>query len=80
MKRETTKSETRKRETEQPEESSWQCFKCGKTLKTGKVVVSYMGNDFPVDLLKCPKCGLVLVTEQLALGQMNEVEQVLEDK
>jgi hypothetical protein len=35
---------------------------------------------FPVDLPKCPKCGQVLITEDLALGKMAEVEKLLEDK
>jgi hypothetical protein len=45
-----------------------------------KVGVSYMGNSFPVDLLRCPGCGLVLIPEDLALGKMAEVEKLLEDK
>jgi len=45
-----------------------------------KVTVSYLGASFPVDLLKCKKCGLVLITEDLALGKMLEVEKTLEDK
>lgn len=62
------------------EEKLWQCGKCGGPMKPGKVIVKYLSNDFPVELLKCGKCGLVLVTEELALGKMAEVEQVLEDK
>jgi hypothetical protein len=46
----------------------------------GKVTASYLGSEFPVDLLKCPKCGFVFVSEDLALGKMAEVEQTLEDK
>jgi hypothetical protein len=42
--------------------------------------VAYLGNAFPVDLLKCSKCGLVLIPEDLALGKMVEVEKQLEDK
>jgi hypothetical protein len=49
-------------------------------MEPGKVTVSYMGSGFPVELLKCKKCGLVLITEELALGKMLEVEKVLEDK
>jgi hypothetical protein len=46
----------------------------------GKVTVAYLGSAYPVDLLKCPKCGLALVPEELALGKMLEVEKALEDK
>jgi hypothetical protein len=49
-------------------------------LQPGKVDISYLGNSFPVELLKCPNCGLVLIPEELALGKMAEVEKALEDK
>ncbi|HHW45173.1 hypothetical protein GFC01_00510 [Desulfofundulus thermobenzoicus] len=61
-------------------ENVYECLKCGVPLEPGKVTVSYMGSSFPVELLKCKKCGQVLVTEELALGRMLEVEKVLEDK
>lgn len=43
-------------------------------------MVAYLNNAYPVDLLSCPHCGLVLVPEDLALGKMVEVERALEDK
>jgi ribosomal protein S27AE len=64
----------------QPEKTLWKCGKCGGELKRGLVKASYLGNDFEVEELKCSKCGLVLITEDLALGKMFEVEQNLEDK
>jgi hypothetical protein len=60
--------------------SAWVCAQCGVPLVVGKVTVTYLDNAYPVDLLKCPKCGLVLVPEDLALGKMLEVEKALEDK
>ncbi|WP_427854598.1 DVU_1557 family redox protein [Desulfotomaculum copahuensis] len=58
----------------------FECFKCGLPMEPGKVTVSYLGSSFPVELLKCRQCGLVLITEELALGKMLEVEKTLEDK
>jgi hypothetical protein len=58
----------------------WVCVDCGQPLEPGKVDISYLGNSFPVDLLKCPNCELVLIPEELALGKMAEVEKALEDK
>ncbi len=58
----------------------WVCADCNIPLLLSKVDVSYLGNSFPVDLLKCPNCGLVLIPEELALGKMAEVEKALEDK
>jgi hypothetical protein len=39
-----------------------------------------MGNRITADLPKCPVCGFVMISEELALGKMAEVEQILEDK
>jgi len=58
----------------------WQCFKCRIPMAKGKVTITYLGSEFPVDLLKCPQCGLVFVPQELALGKMLEVEKALEDK
>lgn len=61
-------------------QTEWMCANCNVPLATGKVDVAYLDNAFPVDLLKCPNCGLVLIPEDLALGKMVEVEKQLEDK
>lgn len=39
-----------------------------------------MGTTLTIDLLKCPRCGTAMVTEEVATGRMAEAEQVLEDK
>ncbi|SDH36686.1 DVU_1557 family redox protein [Desulfosporosinus hippei] len=64
----------------QTSKTPWKCGKCGGELQRGAVKASYLGNDFVVEELKCLSCGLVLITEDLALGKMFEVEQSLEDK
>ncbi|HWR30016.1 MAG TPA: hypothetical protein VN631_09285 [Negativicutes bacterium] len=56
------------------------CQKCKVPLESGKVTVQYMESAFPVELPRCPKCGLVYVPETLATGKMMEVEKALEDK
>ncbi len=56
------------------------CAKCKRPMVLAKVTVSYLGNEFPYDLPKCPGCGKVHVSETLATGKMLEVEQLLEDK
>ncbi|MEN6299425.1 MAG: DVU_1557 family redox protein [Anaerolineaceae bacterium] len=58
----------------------WMCANCGKPLKSNKVEITYLGNTFPIELLTCPDCGLVLIPEELALGKIAEVEKTLEDK
>jgi hypothetical protein len=56
------------------------CGKCKIALAPGKVTVTYLGATFPIELFKCPGCGLVHVPESLAIGKMAQVEQALEDK
>ncbi|MFM8319570.1 MAG: DVU_1557 family redox protein [Chloroflexota bacterium] len=62
------------------DQEAWDCARCGVPLQLSKVSVAYLGNAFPVDLLKCPSCGMVYVSEALAMGKMLEVEKMLEDK
>lgn len=63
-----------------PEDLQWMCEKCGQRLVVGQVTVEYLGNRFTIDLPKCPECGFVHISEELATGKMAEVEQILEDK
>jgi hypothetical protein len=56
------------------------CGQCDLPLSLGKVAISYLGNSFEVELLRCPGCGLSFVPEELALGKMLKVEQALEEK
>ncbi|MGE5628299.1 MAG: DVU_1557 family redox protein [Solirubrobacterales bacterium] len=60
--------------------NKWKCAKCGEELTLGKVNLTYLNGNFEVELLKCEKCGMVLITEELATGKMLEVEKSLEDK
>jgi hypothetical protein len=63
-----------------PSGASWWCSKCEVALAEGKVNVAYLGSMFPVDLLRCPRCGQTFIPEELALVTMAEVEKLLEDK
>ena len=65
-----------------PEDMDWICRSCGqeKRLESGMVELHYQGNVFKVELPVCPACGAVLISEDLALGRMLEVEKLLEDK
>jgi len=64
----------------QPQDVEWKCARCNQKLVVGQTRVEYLGNRFTTELAKCPRCGFVLVSEELALGKMAEVEQMLEDK
>ena len=62
------------------EKTTWQCAGCNLALQPAKVNVSYLNSVFNVELMACPGCGFILVPEDLAVGKMLEVEQLLEDK
>ncbi|MDA8336700.1 MAG: hypothetical protein M0Z41_17210 [Peptococcaceae bacterium] len=63
-----------------PAGEGWQCFKCRVPLAAGRVTITYLDSDFPVELPRCPKCGQVFIPQDLAMGKMLEVEKALEDK
>lgn len=56
------------------------CSKCNVNLVIGPVSLEYLGNGFPVELPKCPKCEMVFIPEELALGKILHVEKSLENK
>ena len=39
----------------------WICANCDLPLEASKIMVSYLGNAYLVDLLRCPKCGMDLI-------------------
>lgn len=63
-----------------PADLEWKCLKCREPLVVGPTTVEYLGNRFTAEMARCPKCGFVHVSEDLAMGRMAEVEQILEDK
>jgi hypothetical protein len=58
----------------------WLCAACGIALERGKVEIAYLGSAFPVELQRCPCCGIVYIPEELVLTRMAEAEKILEDK
>lgn len=56
------------------------CCKCDRAFEKAKVTARYLGGEFPIEMWRCPQCGVVFVPESLALGKMLQVEQALEDK
>ena len=60
--------------------AGWRCAGCDEELVSLPVELEYLGSQFNVALPSCPKCHFVLIPENLALGKMHQVEQLLEDK
>ena len=60
--------------------SEWICNRCRVPLEVKKVRLQYLRTIFALDLPACPRCGMILIDEELATGKMAEAEQALEDK
>jgi len=56
------------------------CSRCNAELVLKKTTLKYMGRSFTHEVPRCPKCGKVYVSRELAEGRMAEVEAQLEDK
>ena len=69
--------------TERPEpvsDSGWICNRCGVPVEDQTVRLQYRRTIFALHLPACPKCGMVLISEDLATGKMVEAEEALEEK
>ena len=58
----------------------WICNRCRVPVEVKKVRLQYLRTIFALDLPACPRCGMILIDEELATGKMAEAEQALEDK
>jgi hypothetical protein len=45
-----------------------------------KTTFLYMGSHFNQELPRCPSCGQVFISEEMAEGKISEIEQILEEK
>jgi len=56
------------------------CDLCKIEMILSKVDLLYQDQKMNADLLKCPKCGQVYISEELVKNKMREVESNLEEK
>ena len=56
------------------------CARCNTPLEKRETKFDYLGHKFTHTAPKCPVCGMVYVSEELALGRIAEVEAMLEEK
>ena len=60
-------------------EEGWFCFKCNEKVTEGDVQLSYLGFKRPLKGPRCPKCGMVFISEETA-RKLRGVEEQIEDK
>ena len=63
-----------------PKKKKLMCFKCRKELELKKTDFTYLGHSFFTEVPRCPECGQVFISEDLAKGRITEVEMQMEDK
>ena len=56
------------------------CFRCNEALVSEKVFLKYLTSAFPTQLLKCPKCELIYISEDMVMKKAVEVEKTIEEK
>ncbi len=56
------------------------CDLCKIKMVMKEATFEYLGRTLKHKVLRCPSCGQVYVSEDLAKGRMSEVESLLEDK
>ena len=61
-------------------ERKLKCMKCNEFLVPTKSLLKYLGHQMTYEFPRCPVCGQVFVSEEIAKGKMSEVEMMLEDK
>jgi predicted nucleic acid-binding Zn-ribbon protein len=61
-------------------QSGWICNRCKVSLEVQTVRLQYIKTIFALHLPACPRCGMILIAEELATGKIAEAEQALEDK
>jgi hypothetical protein len=56
------------------------CGVCDVPMEPMKSTFSYLKREFRHTVLRCPICGQIYISEDLAKGKMREVETILEEK
>lgn len=56
------------------------CFKCNVELTALNTFFTYLNSTFSAEILRCPECGQVYITEELAETKIAKAEELLEDK
>lgn len=56
------------------------CSRCSCFLENIEIHVTYLERHFTHKVPRCPQCGQVYISEELAEGRMAQLEKSLEEK
>lgn len=58
----------------------WHCFKDKVPLTETDILLNYLDTINAIDGLKCPKCGMALLSEETVVEKVNKAEEMMENK
>jgi len=58
----------------------WHCFKCKVQAEPATLNMEYLGMEFTMDGLKCPKCGAAYIDEATVKEKVIRTQQMIEEK
>lgn len=61
-------------------QNNWVCNKCNAQMEVRETSFEYMRLSFSMPLPRCPICGLVYISEEIAKEKLAKVEIELEEK
>ena len=56
------------------------CVKCNEPLIKSRTNFEYLNHEMHADVLKCPSCGQVYLSEDMVKDRILKVETSIEDK
>ena len=60
--------------------ADWYCFKCKEKMEETEIELVYMEIEGKQAGLRCPKCGVSYITEEIAVDKMVRGEKMIEEK
>ena len=58
----------------------WHCFKCKERMEETEIELVYMEINGKGEGLRCPKCGVGYITEEIAVDKIARTEKMIEEK
>lgn len=56
------------------------CYKCNIHLEYKTTKFTYLDSEFSAQVLTCPKCGQVFLSQKQVLEEVHKIEGILEGK
>ena len=58
----------------------WYCFKCKEKMDPAEVKMVYLEVDGTSEGIRCPKCGVCYIPEDIATDKLARGEKMIENK